>query len=332
MLAASLAPWIGNFIYQAGLSPYGIDINPFAMATSGPIFALALFRFRLFDLSPIARESIVEGMTDPVIVLDKGNRIADYNGSAMSVFSGLGKGAIGADVMEVLGRYPRLLEQIGKTGDAEIRIYREGAALVYQSRVSPLYSRRKHPVGTVITLRDITEKTELLTRLQQLATVDDLTGAFNRRHFMDRGSIEIDRARRHEKPCSVIILDLDHFKAVNDSYGHQVGDTALEHSAALCMNTLRPSDLFGRYGGEEFAVLLPETEPDAAERLAERMRETLAGTALSLGELEITVTASFGVAGADTVGPMDTLDALLGRADAALYRAKEEGRNRVERG
>ncbi len=161
-------------------------------------------------------------------------------------------------------------------------------------------------------------------QLARAATVDSLTGLANRGHFLEMGRRFLDRARRDRKPLSVLYLDLDHFKAVNDHHGHAVGDLALQSVVHAAIGQLRPGDLFGRLGGEEFAVVLPNCPLGPARRVAERLRQSVADMT---GELPVSVTVSLGVAqSADD----EDLDALLIRADEALLVAKRSGRNRVE--
>jgi diguanylate cyclase (GGDEF)-like protein len=161
-----------------------------------------------------------------------------------------------------------------------------------------------------------------------LATVDPLTGVANRQAVLGRVDEEIARASRYHRPLSVVMVDLDHFKRLNDTYGHQAGDMVLRHVAQLLAENVRMVDTAGRYGGEEFLLVLPETDPDAAASLAEKLRRIVGGSLVRLpgGEL-VTVTLSAGVAG----GPGEVLgsDALVRDADAALYSAKALGRNQV---
>ena len=162
--------------------------------------------------------------------------------------------------------------------------------------------------------------------LRQLAATDPLTGASNRRHFFDEGARELQRAQRSGHPVALLQLDIDHFKRVNDSYGHAAGDCVLKDLVACCRGHLRSPDLLGRLGGEEFAVLVPECPPEAAERLAERLRESLAAIRVTAERGEIAFTVSIGVALCDPTAPLDTA---LEAADRALYAAKQQGRNRV---
>jgi diguanylate cyclase (GGDEF)-like protein len=163
-------------------------------------------------------------------------------------------------------------------------------------------------------------------RIEELAQFDELTGALNRRMIMLALDQEMARAQRNGASCSVALIDLDHFKRVNDEYGHPVGDEALRTFAITVFANIRSVDKLGRYGGEEFLLVLPDTEPGAAQRMLERLRSIIADldwTAMSSG---MTVTMSAGVT---ALGAGDSADAALARADAALYRAKAAGRNRI---
>lgn len=163
------------------------------------------------------------------------------------------------------------------------------------------------------------------SRLQELSTIDSLTGLRNRGYFDERKRQEIDRARREGASLSLIMLDIDGFKALNDRYGHIAGDAVLREVATAMEHCLRrPADLAARYGGEEFAVLLPNTDEAGAIDVAERIRETVSERCVRFGENDLSVTLSGGIA-TERGGPDDLVEA----ADQALYRAKAEGRNRV---
>lgn len=177
------------------------------------------------------------------------------------------------------------------------------------------------PVGFLLMHRERDE-----VELHKLATVDVLTGLFNRRAFMDLAGREIARARRLKSPYAVLMLDLDLFKRVNDDYGHQAGDQVLADFAAVAMHSVRTEDLVGRYGGEEFCILLPGTAMPQAIVIAERLR--MAVSQRPLGNLPRVTTVSIGVAACSGASAV-SLDAAINRADEALYRAKHEGRDRV---
>jgi diguanylate cyclase (GGDEF)-like protein len=169
-----------------------------------------------------------------------------------------------------------------------------------------------------------------LQEVQRLAITDYLTSLYNRRHFSKVGEDEVQRARRYRRSLSAIMLDIDHFKRVNDTYGHTVGDKILQGVAECCRHELRGVDVVGRYGGDEFVILLPENDLVAAEQVAERLRKSIAKRRLNTTKGPAKVTASLGVVTMDSENP--TLETLLTRADQALYVAKQQGRNRVGKG
>ena len=165
-----------------------------------------------------------------------------------------------------------------------------------------------------------------LERVKELATRDELTGAFNRRYIVDQLERQLASKLRHATSASVTMLDLDHFKKINDRYGHPVGDQALQETVRVIAAELREGDVLARFGGEEFLVLLPMTGLDAARLLAERLRQALASVVLAAGSEEVFLRASFGVA---ELGTGESVAGWLGRTDRALYQAKERGRDCV---
>lgn len=178
------------------------------------------------------------------------------------------------------------------------------------------------------------ENARLFEDVQRMAGTDSLTGLFNRRHFARLATIEVERALRYGHPLSLIMLDIDHFKQVNDNYSHTVGDRVLQMIASLGGRSLRKTDIFCRYGGEEFLLLLPETRLRQAERTAERLRLEIASSCLPVEGKQLTITASFGVASLIPAelsrrGSEEVLYLLIDRADQAMLSSKKNGRNRV---
>ena len=187
-----------------------------------------------------------------------------------------------------------------------------------------------NPEGVIGVMMDITERKQMEAELRRLATTDALTGIFNRRHFMATATVEADRARRHHRPLVGLMLDIDHFKRINDTYGHPVGDVAIKAMAAACAEAIRTVDTLGRLGGEEFAIVLPDTELDAALVVAERIRVAVSQISIPTEKGVVCFTTSIGVA--QWTGDDASAEALLSRADAALYAAKTGGRNKVVAG
>jgi diguanylate cyclase (GGDEF)-like protein/PAS domain S-box-containing protein len=196
------------------------------------------------------------------------------------------------------------------------------------SMVPIVYDGEPAELATVI---DITERKTMEEKLRRLATTDALTGVANRGHFMQRAAAELERARRYGRPLSMVMLDIDYFKQINDRYGHSAGDEAIRALTTASVGLVRQQDLVGRLGGEEFGILMPETDQEAARRLAERLRVRIAEVDLPLpGEETVRMTASFGVSALSPA--QDNVDDLLARADRALYVSKRNGRNRVSVG
>ncbi len=176
-------------------------------------------------------------------------------------------------------------------------------------------------------LRDLARLVVDELELRQIAITDSLTGAQTRRSFELDVEKEMDRSRRYNRPASLIVLDLDHFKRVNDANGHAAGDAVLQAVVSRCKASLRSNDVLGRLGGEEFAILLPETDLEQALQVAEKLRVRTSEAPIQFGNRNIQVTASFGVTELDKHDAK--VETPLDRADAALYGAKNDGRDRV---
>ncbi|WP_238520999.1 sensor domain-containing diguanylate cyclase [Azospirillum doebereinerae] len=174
---------------------------------------------------------------------------------------------------------------------------------------------------------DYTERRNMEEALRDMASRDPLTGIYNRRSFMEMARQQLARAHRFHEPLAVFVLDVDHFKKINDTYGHATGDDALRMVAGGCQAILREYDVLGRLGGEEFVVVLPGATADETRVVAERVRRNLARMPIPAPEGRFHLTSSIGIAGLE--GATDTLEKAIHRADLALYRAKHEGRNRV---
>jgi len=182
--------------------------------------------------------------------------------------------------------------------------------------------------GMVLNFKDITYRKQLEEKLKELATTDGLTRIFNRRHFLELANREFDRAKRYGSALALLMIDVDLFKLVNDTYGHDIGDEALILLAETGKNILRKVDIFGRIGGEEFAALLPETDLNGACTTAERLRQAIQDSCVTAKNEPVHFSISIGVA--LVTESLENIGGLVKAADEALYRAKEKGRNRVE--
>jgi diguanylate cyclase (GGDEF)-like protein len=211
--------------------------------------------------------------------------------------------------------------RVGEAVTGALAVYSEGAN-AYRPDDQMLLEMLAAQTATVL------ENTRLFQNVQRLANTDPLTRLYNRRHLFDRAQHEYERATRYGRPLSVLMLDIDHFKQINDTFGHAEGDQVLRVVAARCREGLRDVDLVGRYGGEEFAILMPETSLTDARQAAERLRRQVARSPIQTGRNALTITISLGVTTWDGA-PNVTLPILLDRADQALYVAKRAGRNCV---
>lgn len=207
-----------------------------------------------------------------------------------------------------------------------VMVTREGRQIPYYfTGKRTVLDGRPYLVGLGV---DISERIVREKELKTQALTDALTGVSNRRHFMELAEGELARTRRYGGTLSLLMLDLDHFKSVNDTYGHQVGDRVLQALGDTCRKIFRNIDIVGRIGGEEFAILLPATDIAKAHEVAERLRKSLEAAVVPTEDGgRLNFTASIGIAGFS--GRETHIGALLGQADKALYQAKHDGRNRV---
>ena len=177
-------------------------------------------------------------------------------------------------------------------------------------------------------MRDISERKRLMAELERLSETDALTNTLNRRGFLKQAEREFERMRRTGQPLTIVMVDIDHFKAVNDSYGHAAGDLVLAMVADCCRKQSRNIDILSRFGGEEFIILLTDASLEAANKIVTRLHQAIAGSSVSTIKGEVAVTASFGLA---TVDPNAVdLETAIRLADEALYEAKNSGRNCIK--
>lgn len=224
--------------------------------------------------------------------------------------------------------FPKFKE-LGRIHDLEFELVRkDGSLLPVLVSATAVTDENGNYSMSRSTLFDMTERKKLERELQRQAHIDMLTGLNNRRHFFELAELELARTKRHGAPLAALMLDVDHFKRFNDNYGHHVGDRVLRKMSEVCLHTLREIDIVGRLGGEEFAVLLPETDGARAQEAAERLRLALAGAEVALDGGEVLhFTVSIGISAFEAQD--SGADSMLKRADAALYAAKNAGRNRV---
>lgn len=270
-----------------------------------------------------------------VYIKDMNHRYTYANKQTLALFNRTADTILGAEDLEffppeTVKRLHEIDKRVfaGESTAEEIQVPDTGSgSRVYWEVKSPI--EYHGTIGGLVGIStDITQHKELERKLELQANTDSLTGLPNRSHFFAMAHKEFARSKRYDEPLSIAMLDLDHFKNINDTYGHEIGDLVLNALGKVCIETLRESDMIGRVGGEEFAVLWPNTDHEQAREAAERLREAIDVAKLPLERgLPVQFTASLGVA---TLGSDDiNLDVFLSRADKALYEAKRTGRNKV---
>lgn len=329
MLTGSLVPWAGFIFYLFRPFSWELDTNPLFLSLGALIFYLGISRYRLLDLIPVARASLFEKLPDGVIVLDSALRIADLNTAARQLMQ-LPAVAIGRPAAEVFSGWTKLAKLIKSAENnyhVELPCEPSNQPRWFRIEFIPLQHTMQKAGGQMIIIRDVTDRKLTERKLEYLAATDDLTGLWNRRFFIETAQKEIKRCRRYNRFFSLLLLDIDRFKEVNDQHGHSAGDKTLQHLASSMRERLREVDIPARIGGEEFGIILPETGLNQAYNLAEELRINVANSALQIDDKEIRYTISIGIAAYNT--GLAGVDDLLKAADQALYRAKDLGRNQT---
>ena len=278
---------------------------------------------------------------DAIVIMDQSGLVRYWNAAATSMFGYHESEVIGRDMHDLIAppRYRESIQSglahfrqsggtgvvIGKTTET-VAIRKDGHEFPIELSASALSIKGNlHSLGII---RDISERKRMENVLLELATTDPLTGAPNRRKFIEFANLELERFTKSGIPASIMMADIDHFKAINDRYSHATGDQVLRHFTSVAISALRHGDMIGRLGGEEFGILLPKTDSTQAMQIADHLRKIVSNTPLNTEEGDIYITVSIGLY--EFEGPSTTIETALGHADEALYRAKRNGRNAVE--
>lgn len=325
-----------SFPYLVGiLSMLGLfdildrDIFPLTFGLSNLFIAWGVFRFRIFDIVPVVREHIVESMHEGIIMIDEQSRILDVNPAAIEIIGVKEKDLLGHSIEDFLPNLdPALISKNEKIQiESEIKNQENGNLNIYEIRISPFSDQQNKSLGHLIFLQDITRRKILESELHRMATTDPLTGILNRRQFDMLAKRELHRIKRQKTPLSLLMMDIDAFKKINDQHGHAIGDKVLKEFTDRCQSSLRAADLFGRFGGEEFVIMLPDTNQNTAETVAARIRDCISNDPFSIPQNNIRVTACIGIAA--SLAGKETIEELVNTADQALYVAKNRGPNNI---
>jgi len=307
---------------------HGIILLPYAFPFTALCFYVAVFKHHLFNIIPLAYKRVFEWTDAGIVVMDNDLNVMGYNQSFNNIFPNIDISTCNYNIRELIIAYSQLEQTIFSDTESNIKVSNKSGDRYYTVNNSFLYNKKNVKTGQMLSFVDITELAEAMSQLSELAFVDSLTGAYTRRFFDKHAKLEIERAKRYAHPIALILMDLDHFKSVNDRYGHLAGDKVLISVANICHDVIRENDIFCRYGGEEFMLLLPETDVASAKSLAERIRVLIEATEITFNNKKIHITISLGYTGVCQVVD-EVFEQLLKHADAALYTAKKMGRNRV---
>lgn len=317
LLAAFLAPMLFSMPYILFRQTVRYDPVPIGTALSLALVLHAVGQDNLLNVVPLARVRVIEDMQDALIVCDNALNFLDANRAAKTLFPALRTFLPG----DSMGRIPNFKYE------GELWLAVEGRLRFFKVSQTRILDGTKDS-GVCVVFHDITEKEQLLKKLHIQATFDPLLHVYNRATFFDMANLTLADEGAQKISYAVLMLDIDHFKPVNDTYGHPCGDIVLETIAVVVKGHFRKGDLVGRYGGEEIVVLLENLTSEQAVTVAEKLRQVIERTAIHCQEQTLYVTVSVGVAHSPAGGVHD-LERMVAQADAALYRAKNSGRNKV---
>ncbi|MEO3945812.1 diguanylate cyclase [Gorillibacterium sp. CAU 1737] len=329
-----------------GLTSLGILVSDL-------FFVFVIKRYNVFELVSIAHEDVINTIPYGMLVLDENESIVEVNealrffldgsvGDSFDIEKFLAGVRVEGSTKEFLERYRQKENSLSQV---EITVQRE-VLRHFILQASPIRDAYRVPIGHIITFQDVSQERHLVQelskanqKLEEMALTDSLTDCYNRRYLTEQLTREVSVNLQRRTPFSLILFDIDFFKAINDQYGHVIGDVVLYHTAQTVKQSIRSTDVLARYGGEEFLIYLPHTDRLLAEQIAERVRSLVAAHHIRVGSGgdPVSVTVSIGGLSIEDFeqeqagGPSEgALVQLLARVDKALYQAKEKGRNRVE--
>ena len=350
ILVGSIIPFAANIFSQTNYTELaGLDLAPVSFGVSSIIYAYAVFRHQFMDLVPVARGHLIESMSDGVLVLDEQGRIVDINPAMRNILDDEPASYLGQNVSVILKQWEQNTEQLlnGIETRTELKIQKKLSSYL-DLRITALYDESQKVNGRLMVFRDVTDRKEvekdlrramdrlqtqlieigaLQSQLREQAIRDVLTNLFNRRYLEETLERELARATRESYPLCVIMMDLDYFKDVNDTYGHEAGDVVLKTIAETVTRQSRHGDFVCRYGGEEFVLVMPNIGIEKARERAEALHQIIGELNIPYGRFNLTITISMGIAWYPAHGK--TKDELMRAADMAMYVAKNTGRNRV---
>lgn len=317
MLGAILAPQLATVVYLLFYHIMFFDPTPVSTTISLALMIFVVGYDDLLNMLPLAQTQVIENMQDALVICDNNNNFLDANRAAKTLFPELNDFLPGMSMEQVVN--------FKSEGDLWIELGQTKRFFSISRTI--ILDGTKHS-GVCVVFHDITEREQLRKKLHAQALYDPLLHIYNRATFFDMANDALNKPMAQNTSYVIFMMDIDHFKRVNDIYGHPCGDVVLETVALTIKENLRKDDLVGRYGGEEIIVLLENLTDKQALFTADKLRETIEKTACNYQENTLHVTVSIGVT-YSAVGASQELEEMVKQADLALYRAKSSGRNRV---
>ncbi|MFO7637249.1 MAG: diguanylate cyclase [Clostridia bacterium] len=324
ILIASCIPYVGLGLIVFAWGLPALDYTALLFPLTVGILVISIFRYDFLELRSLARETTFENSNDGMILMDPNGNIMDYNKAARDFFLLAGKEMEPGSMDEIFRGGHELLEALNDFSPREYTMALEEGARHFSITSTPMGDRH---AGLLKTIREITDRVRIEEQLRYYATMDEMSGLYGRRHFMELAQQEYLRAKRYKNSFCVILLDVDEFKFVNDSFGHAAGDVVIRELGTLIRSRFRNTDVLGRLGGEEFCILLPNSSAYISERIAEEFRRNVSSMKIFHERTFLSITVSVGLA---CFQEEDTsFEDILIRADKAMYEAKKAGKNRT---
>jgi diguanylate cyclase (GGDEF)-like protein len=325
LLITSSFPMIAYIIYTSNIGTVPYDLTTIGFGILAICYFIAIFKYGFLKFQEIEQAQVFDEIGEGIVIIDINNHLINFNKAAKQMYPWLSRAYLGKSIND-FDEGSKLCKNSNKT--FRISIQRDGYKKYLGCTVTPFFKKNKFE-GKILIFQDITKNVLIEKKLKDLALKDELSGIFNKRKIIIEAKKEFYRYERYNHALSVLMMDIDLFKRINDTFGHLAGDETIKVIAKLCKSRLRKSDLIGRYGGEEFLVFLPETILDDALVIAEDIRALIAHTPIFFDEKIINVQVSIGVSSTSDYKEKITLDELIYTADKSLYAAKEFGRNCV---
>lgn len=327
LFIASIIPYAALILITFDPAKLGIDYTAIVLPPCILLINYALSRYNFLGLMQLARERVFEESHEGLILMDRHYVIRDFNASSILYFSLFGVKLKNEDLGLILKDHEEILHSIYSRKPCVHTIISDDEQYYIEFSTKDI-GKKDELAGILLTIEDVTTSEKLELQLRELAQTDELTGLNNRRYFMEETSKILNHALRYDEKLTMLMMDIDHFKVINDTYGHACGDLVLSTLAKLIRATYRSTDIVGRFGGEEFVVAMVNTSAEEAYARAESLRTNIEGLSIRCQDNDIRVTISIGIAELNRER-FEKLDELLNCADGAMYQAKERGRNQT---